>query len=100
MYDHLFLKLYHNLPIDEGDLIFIGFRKAVNQCHINYLTKININKPKNSLSNRTYNITNFYNIIYYEIQITKLLNIFHEIFTKHENISKILKSKLIDNTFF
>lgn len=92
IYDHLFLKLENKI----NNNIIIWFKKALNQCHFNYNKKLSINKPKISLSSRDFNITNFYNTIYYEVYITKLLNEIKNVFIKNN----ILSENLIDLKFF
>lgn len=94
IYDHLFLKL-DNKIISNNNII-IWFKKVLNQCHFNYNKKLSINKPKILLSSRDFNITNFYNTIYYEVYITKLLNEIRKVFIKNN----ILYENLIDFKFF
>lgn len=72
IYDHFFLKLYFKFKKKENRGLYIGFKKSVLQCHTDYFSCIHINKPKMDLSLRDFKISNFYNIINYEILVTKL----------------------------
>lgn len=73
IYDHFFLKLYFIFrKKDNRNKLYIWFKKSILQCHTDYSSFIHVNKPKMDLSLRDFKISNFYNIINYEILTTKL----------------------------
>lgn len=88
IFDHFFLKLFNKFKkLNNNSLVFFWFRKSVLQCHTDYYNSISINKPKHDLSIREFKITNFYNILYYETLVTKLLE-YIKLVIQYDNKSK------------
>lgn len=102
IFDHLFLVLANKLEsLEEDHIVFKWIKKAINQCHTDYKNHICVNKTKLNLSNRTYKISNIYNIIYYECFASKLIDYLREAFEYDKNTQcNQLNKYLIDWKYF
>lgn len=98
LFDHFFLKLSHKVDkyIDTPDF-FPELKKAITNCHTDYCKTIATSKLNIWWGTRDYKITNFYNVIYFEIFIAKLLKYLQEAFIQGD---KSIRDTLIQNKFF
>ncbi len=75
MYDHFFKRLYHifsDVSLTDDDEWVKEFIKAIKYCNTDYLYDIFDVKANLNFSERNYRITNFYNVILYEIYVNKI----------------------------
>ena len=98
MYDHFFKRLYHILNNDEilkDDEWVKNFIQAIEYCNTDYLYEINDVKSNLNFSERKFRITNLYNVLLYEIYVTKIFKFILHLIHKHN-----LTNFLIDWKFF
>jgi hypothetical protein len=97
VYDHFFKNIY-NLIEDydissEGDGLK-NFIQAIEYCNTDYLYEIKDVKPNLNFSERSFKITNLYNVTLYEIYVTKILKFVLHLIYKHDLNSYLVNWKL------
>lgn len=96
MYDHFFKKLYHIFSdpnLTDSEEWVKEFIKAIKYCNTDYIYEIFDVKPNLNFSERNYRITNLYNVILYEIYVTKIFKQLAFLCNKYSLNNYLIKNK-------
>lgn len=92
IYDHLFLKLYHRVKHFETDDLK-EFEKSIKYWNSDYTILLEDTKNNINFSKRIFKVVNMYNIILYEIFITKLIKALLEVIHTNNLNDLLLKER-------